>query len=306
MGSDNNENRILTKIPGLDEILCGGFIRNGFYLLQGDPGAGKTTMALQFLLGCRERGERCLYINLSESQEDMQNAARSHGWSLEGVDICDLSLTEKHLKADEQYTIFHSAEVELGETTQSILAEVERARPTVVVFDGLSEVRLLSRDALRYRRQLMALKQYFASQQITALLLDDRTNPFGEIAPESLVGGNIVLEQYTPEYGMAHRRLRVTKTRGSDFRSGYHDYQITQGGVIIYPRLVLTDPPVKFDSEPNYKPDHGYGRDAWHRPGSWNHNCPDRPCRCRQIHTHHAVRRGCAQAGTQSGHLYFR
>lgn len=155
--TDNNPERVPTGVPGLDAILHGGFLRNGFYLLQGDPGSGKTTMAIQFMLECVGRGERCLYINLSETEEDMRNVARSHGWNLEGIEICDLSLTEQHLSADAQYTIFHPSEVELGETTQSLLAEVERVKPKFVVFDGLSEVRLLSRDPLQYRRQLLAL-----------------------------------------------------------------------------------------------------------------------------------------------------
>ncbi len=246
--TDNNPERVPTGVPGLDAILHGGFLRNGFYLLQGDPGSGKTTMAIQFMLECVGRGERCLYINLSETEEDMRNVARSHGWNLEGIEICDLSLTEQHLSADAQYTIFHPSEVELGETTQSLLAEVERVKPKFVVFDGLSEVRLLSRDPLQYRRQLLALKQYFAAQQITALLLDDRTNPSGEIAPESLVGGNILLEQHSPEYGAARRRLRVTKTRGSDFHSGFHDYDIQQGGAVVYPRLVLMSSVASFET----------------------------------------------------------
>lgn len=246
----NPTTRISTGIMGLDDILHGGFLRNGFYLLQGHPGAGKTTLTLQFLLHCVAQGDRALYITLTETAEDLALTARSHGWSLDQVNICDLSASEENLKADAQYTIFHPAEIELGETTKTILSEVDRISPTVVVFDGLSEVRLLSRDALRYRRQMLTLKQYFAEKKITALVLDDRAATSIELQPESLVSGNIVLEQETPEYGTTRRRLRVTKFRGSDFRSGYHDYEIVTGGVVVHPRLVATEHHKEFVREP--------------------------------------------------------
>ncbi|HLV80024.1 MAG TPA: ATPase domain-containing protein, partial [Chthonomonadaceae bacterium] len=239
---------VSTGIAGLNEILHGGFLRAGLYLVQGEPGTGKTTLALQFLRERHRQGDPTLYFNLTESKEDMERAARSHGWSLEGIPIRDLS-TSDSFKTEAQYTIFHPYEVELSETTQAILSEIERIQPAYVVFDGLSEVRLLAGDPLRYRRQMLALKQYFAEKGITALLLDDRSGPIGPLAPESLVGGNILLEDYTSGYGRARRRLRVTKVRGSDFTDGYHDYEITGEGMVVYPRLVAAGQHAPISSE---------------------------------------------------------
>lgn len=235
--NDDAPSFVPTGVPGLDQILIAGFLREGFYLVQGDPGSGKTTVALQYVLGRREAGERCLYISLTESRRDLENACRSHGWSLDGIELCDLTRSAANLVDQSEVSIFHPSETELGETTRTILNEVERVQPQHVVFDGLSEMRLLSGDALRYRRQLLALKDFFADRKATVLLLDDRSSQFGEIQPESLVGGNIVLERNLPVYGRARRRLFVTKVRGSDFKDGYHDYEIVKGGVIVHPRL---------------------------------------------------------------------
>jgi circadian clock protein KaiC len=238
-----------TGVPGLDHVLMGGFLREGFYLVQGDPGSGKTTLALQYVLGRRDAGERCLYVSLTESRRDFDNACRSHGWSLDGIELCDLTRSAANLAGQSEASIFHPSETELGETTRAILAEVDRVRPQHVVFDGLSEMRLLSGDPLRYRRQLLALKEFFAERKATVLLLDDRSSAFGEIQPESLVGGNIVLERFLPEYGRARRRLYVTKIRGSDFREGYHDYEIARGGVVVHPRLVAAEHHDQFSEE---------------------------------------------------------
>ncbi|HLK55445.1 MAG TPA: ATPase domain-containing protein [Chthonomonadaceae bacterium] len=246
----DTEERIPTGVSGLDDILHGGFLRNRLYLLKGDPGTGKTTLALQYLRACHQRNEAVLYITLSETQEDLAGVAAAHDWSLDGITLCDLSTSEDSLRADAQYTIFHPSDVELGETTQTILEEVERVKPMHVVFDGLSEVRLLARDPLRYRRQMIALKQYFAEQRITVLLLDDRATPLGDIQPESVVAGVIILEQETPIYGGTRRRLRVTKVRGSDYRSGYHDYEIAQTGVVVHPRLVAAEHHALFEADP--------------------------------------------------------
>ncbi len=238
---------ISTGIPGLNHILGGGFLREGFYLLQGDPGSGKTTLALQYLMTCGQSGERGLYITLTETRRDLELACRSHGWLLANIEVSDLTRSEFNVGGVSEYIVFHPSEVELGETIRQILDEVERAKPRHVVFDGLSELRLLAADALRYRRQLLALKQIFAERHTTVLLLDDRTNPLGEIQPESLVGGNIVMEKYLPGYGGARRRLHVSKVRGANFRDGYHDYEIVQGGVVVHPRLIAAEHHDRFE-----------------------------------------------------------
>ena len=230
-----------TGVPGLDYVLMGGFLREGFYLVRGDPGSGKTTVAIQFVHGRIMAGEACLYITLTETRRDLENACRSHGWSLEGVEICDLTKSAANLTGEPESSVFHPSETELGETTKAIFAAVERAKPEHVVFDGLSEMRLLSGSPLIYRRQLLALKEFFAERHATVLLLDDHASPFGEVQPESLVGGSIVLERTLPQYGRARRRLYVTKVRGSNFRDGFHDYEIVQGGVVIHPRLVAAE-----------------------------------------------------------------
>lgn len=238
-GRDANE-RISTGCAGLDEVLEGGMLRAGFYLLQGDPGAGKTTLALQFARGCVQRGEPIVYVSLAESRSDLERTARSHGWNLDGISLLDLSREEGgSLNSDGQNTLFYHAEVELGQTARTILDEIERVRPQNVVFDGLGELRMLAGDAFTYRRQVLALKNYFEEKRITVLLLDDRSTRPGESQqPETLVGGNILLERHLPGYGGARRRLCVTKVRGADFRSGYHDYEIGDGeGVIVFPRL---------------------------------------------------------------------
>ena len=230
-----------TGVPGLDHVLLGGYVREGFYLIQGDPGSGKTTVALQYVLGRVAAGEQCLYVSLTESRRDFRNACRSHGWDANSFELCDLTKSAANLAGQCEASIFHPSETELGETTSTILAAVERSKPVHVVFDGLSEMRLLAGDSLRYRRQLLAMKEYFADRKITVLLLDDRSSQFGNIQPESLVGGNIILERTLPQYGRARRRLYVTKVRGSDFREGYHDYEIVRGGVIVHPRLVAAE-----------------------------------------------------------------
>lgn len=244
-----NDARIETNIPGLDNVLMGGLLRTGFYLIQGDPGSGKTTMALQYALGRLKNGEKVLYVTLTETAEDLRHAADSHGWDLKELKICDLSRSAENLAGQPETSVFHPSEVQLGETTQTILEEVERVKPTQVIFDGLSELRLLAGEPLRYRRQLLALKGYFFDRQITVLMLDDRTFQLGEIQPESLVGGNLVLERHLPEYGRSRRRLFVTKVRGANFREGYHDYEILAGGLKVHPRLVASEHHDRFSDE---------------------------------------------------------
>ena len=227
----------------------GGFVPSGFYLIQGDPGSGKTTIALQYSIERAKAGEKILYVTLTETKQDLHNAATGHGWNIEGVDICDLSRAANNLAGQAEVSVFHPSETELGETTQAVLDEVERLKPSHVIFDGLSELRLLAGDPLRYRRQLLSLKNFFYDRKITVLALDDRTFPMGDIQPESLVGGNLVLERHLPVYGRSRRKLFVTKVRGANFREGYHDYELLQGGMVVHPRLVAAEHHDRFSSK---------------------------------------------------------
>ncbi len=235
-----------TNVPGLDQVLMGGLRRGGFYLLQGDPGSGKTTLALQFLQGRLRAGERCVYISLTESRADIESTCRSHGFSLDGLELVEMN---RSLDEASQASVFHPADTELSEIMSMLRSAAARSRPSCVVVDGLSELRLLSGEPLSYRRQMLAIKDYFARQQATVLLLDDRSATFGDMQPESLVGGNIMLERQYPAYGRARRRLFVSKMRGANFSEGYHDYQIQTGGVLVYPRLVAGDHHAVFTPE---------------------------------------------------------
>ncbi len=230
-----------TGVPGLDDILYGGLTPYRLYLIEGVPGSGKTTLALQYLLEGARHGEPVLYVTLSETEEELRSMAESHGWDTRGVMIRELVPPEETLQPAEQYTMFHPAEVELSETTRTILADVERLKPARVVFDSLSELRLLAGDPLRYRRQLLALKQFFRGRRCTVLLLDDLTSAGRDLQVQSIAHGVLLLEQLTPEYGSDRRRLRVLKHRGRRFRGGYHDYLIQRGGLAVYPRLVAAE-----------------------------------------------------------------
>jgi circadian clock protein KaiC len=238
-----------TGIPGLDNVLMGGLLPDGFYLVQGDPGSGKTTLALQFINSRLRAGDRCLYISLTESRRDLESTCESHGWSLEGLELRDLTRTGETLDDRTHALVFDPADTELTEIVKVISADIERVRPQCMVLDGLSELRLLSGDPLRYRRQLLSLKSFLAGKHVTVLVLDDRSATFGGIQPESLVGGNIVLECFMPAYGRARRRLHVSKVRGAHFREGYHDYEIVTGGVVIHPRLVASEHHAPFAAE---------------------------------------------------------
>lgn len=250
MAADSNlPERTSTGVGGLDDVLLGGLLRAGFYLVQGDPGSGKTTLALQFVQARLKAGERCLYVSLTESRADLENTCRSHGWSLEGLELRDLTRSGSDLDAQSQVSVFHPADTELSDLIKAVREEVERVQPQHIVFDGMSELRLLASEPLRYRRTLLSLKELFASTGVTALLLDDRSGSFGSSQPESLVGGNIVLERFLPTYGRARRRLFVTKVRGSDFLEGFHDYEIVTGGVVVYPRLIAKDHRDPFTAE---------------------------------------------------------
>src|SRR4051794_14154075 len=230
-----------TGIAGLDDILGGGFTPNRLYLLEGMPGSGKTTLALQFLLEGARKGEPVLYVTLSETQEEIRAVADSHGWDLSGVTIRELVPSEDSLDPAEQYTVFHPSEIELSDTTKKILEDVNSLKPTRVVFDSLSELRLLAGSALRYRRQILALKQFFATRDCTVVLLDDMTATDHDLQMQSIAHGVILLEQLNPEYGGERRRLRIVKYRGVKFRGGYHDYVIQAGGIQVFPRLVAAE-----------------------------------------------------------------
>ncbi len=238
----NRNDLAATGIEGLDYILLGGFPRNHVYLLQGDPGVGKTTLGLQFLLEGARHGEKALYITLSETRAELAAVARSHHWDLSGVEVYEHLIGEQSL-TEEDTTVFYPAEVELGQTVKSLLDAVERVQPSRVVLDSLSEIRLLAQSTLRYRKQILALKQYFAARNMTVLMLDDRTAEFNDLQLQSVPHGVIELERYTPVYGSARRRLQLVKVRGLNFRDGYHDFNIRTGGIVVYPRLVAADEP---------------------------------------------------------------
>ncbi len=237
----HSSERFATGIAGLDDILGGGLAPNHLYLVEGDPGTGKTTIALQFLLEGARRGQKGLYVTLSESKVELVEIAESHGWSLGAIDIFEMAAEEDHLKPEAQYTVFNPSEIELADTTSAVLSEVDRLQPTRVVFDSLSELRLLARDSLRYRRQIMGLKRYFSGRNCTVLLLDDRTAEGHDLQLQSIAHGVVMLESVEREYGIKRRRLEIRKMRGSPFREGFHDYTILRGGVEVYPRLIASE-----------------------------------------------------------------
>jgi circadian clock protein KaiC len=238
-----------TGIEGLDDILRGGFLRSGCCLVQGDPGSGKTTLALQFARERIRAGERCLYVSLTESRFDLERTCASHGWSLEGIEICDLTRSGEDLEVESRGSVFHPADTELFDLSKRLVEEIERVSPHCVIFDGLSELRLLSSDALRYRRTLLSFKQMFTKRGTTALMLDDRTAAFQNVQPESLVDSNLVLERQIPLYGRTRRRIYATKVRGANFRDGFHDYDIVTGGLRVHPRLVAGEHHEEFPRE---------------------------------------------------------
>ena len=237
-GNKALRSRASTGISGLDDVLGGGLPAGHLYLIEGEPGTGKTTVALQFLMRGASQGEPVLYVTLSESKAELEAGADSHGWSLDGVEIYEFAPSEKNLRPEDQYSHFHPSEVEFQETIQHILERIETLKPKRVVIDSLSELRLLARDALRFRREILALKNFFVNRSSTVLLLDDRTTSDRDLQLQSICHGVIMFERLQREYGVERRRMRITKLRGSRFREGFHDYSILTGGVSVYPRLV--------------------------------------------------------------------
>jgi circadian clock protein KaiC len=229
-------------IVGLDDILLGGLRRNRLFLIEGSPGAGKTTLALQFVLEGAQVGEKGLYITLSETEAELREVVASHGWSPgDEVEIFELVPPENLLDEKQQQSLLYSSDLELGETTQRIFEAMERSKPKRVVIDSLSEIRLLAQNSLRYRRQILALKHYFGKRDATVLLLDDMTADVDDKTVHSVAHGVVRMEELIPDYGAERRRLRVMKYRGQTFRGGYHDFTIKTGGVQVYPRLVAAE-----------------------------------------------------------------
>lgn len=238
-----------TGIDGLDEVLGGGLDRGRTFLLEGSPGTGKTTVALQFLLTGAAAGERCLYVTLSETEDELRATASAHGWNLEGVEIFELIPPENLLDEDQQQSLLYSSDLELGETTKRIFEAFERVKPERVVLDSLSEIRLLAQSSLRYRRQILALKHYFARSDATVLMLDDLTTDVNDKTVHSVAHGVVRLEELAPVYGSERRRLRVIKYRGRRFRGGFHDFTIETGGVQAYPRLISAEHKTGFERD---------------------------------------------------------
>lgn len=237
----NDGARAAVGVKGLDHILGGGLPRDKLYLVQGDPGSGKTTIAIQFLMEGARRGEPVLYITLSESHDDLTGIAESHGWSLNGVTIHEVKTAVDERGDGGDYTVFHPGEVELNDLMKDFFSEAERLRPRRAVIDSLSEMRLLARDPLKYRRHLLTIREFFTSRGCTVLLLDAGKAKAEDLQANTLPHGVITLEHASPDFGARRRRLIVTKLRGVKFDDGYHDLRIETGGVVVYPRLVAAD-----------------------------------------------------------------
>lgn len=238
--------RCKSGISGLDEVLFGGLIAERLYLVDGNPGAGKTTLAMQFLMEGARSGVRCLYVTLSETALELHAAAASHGWNLDGIDIVELIVDEGALNEEAQLTMLHASEVDLTEMTRKLMAALDRIKPGRLVLDSLSEVRLLSQSSLRYRRQILALKQLFLGRACTVVMLDDRSGEGPDMQLHSIAHGVISLESATPPYGQMRRQLQVRKFRASNFVSGFHDFRIDQGGITLFPRLVAAEHLLEF------------------------------------------------------------
>lgn len=238
---DDDGQVLPTGVPGLDDVMGGGYARASLHLIEGQPGTGKTTLALQFLMDGRDKGERGLYVSLSETRDELIRSAKTHGWDLDGIDIFELIPPELTLDPQRDQTVLYASDLELGETVGMVMKEVERLKPTRVVFDSVSEIRLLSQSALRHRRQILALKHFFAAKGCTALFLDDLTQEIEETSLHSLAHAVIRLQQNPLQFGGDRRRLRIYKMRGRVYKGGFHDLVIRKGGLTVFPRLVAAD-----------------------------------------------------------------
>jgi circadian clock protein KaiC len=234
------QQRASTGVAGLDDVLGGGLPVNHLYLIEGNPGAGKTTLGLQFLMRGAADDEKGLYVTLSETAAELATVAASHGWSLSGIEVFEL-ISSEGLGPDAEQSILHPSEIELGETVRGVMQAVDSLRPSRVVFDSLSEMRLLAQNPLRYRRQVLALKKFFAERSCTVLLLDDRSNRETDQQLHSIAHGVINLEQAIDQYGPERRRMRVVKMRGIKYRGGEHDFRLDTGGLSVYPRLIAAE-----------------------------------------------------------------
>ncbi len=239
-----------TGVPNLDDVLAGGYAARRLHLIEGQPGTGKTTLGLQFLMAGRDAGESVLYVTLSETKEELLQSAATHGWSLDGIELCELAPPELTMDPSHEQTVVYSSDLELGETISTVMDVLQRLRPTRLVFDSAAEIRLLSQTPLRYRRQILALKHTIAQLGCTALLLDDLTQQQDPTSLHSLAHGVIHLEQIALQYGAERRRIRVSKMRGRQFRGGFHDFALRKGGMMIFPRLVASEHMAVGDSEP--------------------------------------------------------
>ncbi|MGV3774892.1 MAG: ATPase domain-containing protein [Verrucomicrobiales bacterium] len=244
-----SENLCRTGIEGLDAILGGGLPKNRLYLIQGDPGVGKTTLAIQFLLEGERYGDKALYITLSETRDEIEAVAQSHGWDISNIVLFELSSMEERLSSQMETSFFHPSEVELNERTEILLRLIEKEKPGRIVFDSLSEMRLLAETPLRYRRQILAMKQFFSGKKITVLFLDDRTAGVQDLQVESIAHGVISLKRFSPDYGVTRRQLNVMKIRGRPFQEGNHDLILKRGGMVVFPRLVAANHHTSFVME---------------------------------------------------------